>query len=148
MKDRVSSPREREIVALLLQGCENGEIARQLNMPLRTVKAYFKRMFLRFGVKSGVKRVKLATLLYRRELDRESLSATHNGDSRIAMVGPRWLGFRILPHGLKFVNGENFNRATWLHKTKVLPKEDFQRQVEKELGAKILNRMTHLFQAL
>src|SRR6266571_430066 len=30
-------------------------------------------------------------------------------------------------------NGQEFNCATWLHKAKVLPKEEFQREVEKEL---------------
>jgi DNA-binding NarL/FixJ family response regulator len=60
--------RERQIVDLLLQGCDNAEIARDLNMAERTVKAYFNRMFLQFGIKGGIKRVKLATLLYRRQL--------------------------------------------------------------------------------
>ena len=34
------APRERQIVDLLLQGCDNSEIARDLNMAERTVKAY------------------------------------------------------------------------------------------------------------
>lgn len=60
--------REQQIVELLLQGCDNDEIARQLKMARRTVKAHFNRLFLRFGINSGIKRVKLATLLYRRQL--------------------------------------------------------------------------------
>src|SRR6204780_127524 len=60
-------PREQQIVELLLQGCDNAEIASQLNMARRTVKAHFNRLFLRFGITSGIKRVKLATLLYRRQ---------------------------------------------------------------------------------
>src|ERR1700757_1436483 len=60
--------REQQIVELLLQGCDNDEIARQLHMARRTVKAHFNRLFLRFGITSGIKRVKLATLLYRRQL--------------------------------------------------------------------------------
>src|SRR5882762_8181646 len=60
--------REQQIVELLLQGCDNDEIARQLSMARRTVKAHFNRLFLRFGITSGIKRVKLATLLYRRQL--------------------------------------------------------------------------------
>jgi DNA-binding NarL/FixJ family response regulator len=60
-------PREKQIVELLLQGCDNAEIARQLNMARRTVKAHFNRLFLRFGITGGIKRVKLATLLYRRQ---------------------------------------------------------------------------------
>src|ERR1700691_5481106 len=61
-------PRERQIINLLLQGCDNSEIARDLNIAERTVKAHFNRLFLRFGIKGGIKRVKLATLLYRRQL--------------------------------------------------------------------------------
>jgi DNA-binding NarL/FixJ family response regulator len=64
-------PRERQIVDLLLQGCDNSEIAHDLNMAERTVKAYFNRLFVRFGIKGGIKRVKLATLLYRRQLWQE-----------------------------------------------------------------------------
>jgi DNA-binding CsgD family transcriptional regulator len=60
--------REQQIVDLLLEGCENIEIARQLRIAQRTVKACFNRLFLRFGITSGIKRVKLATLLYRNEL--------------------------------------------------------------------------------
>src|SRR3981081_570710 len=61
-------PRERQIIDLLLQGCDNSEIARDLHIAERTVKAHFNRLFLRFGIKGGIKRVKLATLLYRRQL--------------------------------------------------------------------------------
>jgi Bacterial regulatory proteins, luxR family len=59
------SPRERQIADLLLQGCENGEIAKLLKMKRRTVKAHMNRLFRRFEIKDGIKRVKLATLLYR-----------------------------------------------------------------------------------
>jgi DNA-binding NarL/FixJ family response regulator len=68
--------RERQIVELLLQGCDNSEIARDLNIAERTVKAYFNRMFLRFGIKGGIKRVKLATLIYRRQLWQERQAST------------------------------------------------------------------------
>jgi len=34
-------PREKQIVELLLQGCDNAEIAKQLKMARRTVKAHF-----------------------------------------------------------------------------------------------------------
>jgi DNA-binding NarL/FixJ family response regulator len=61
-------PREEQVVELLLQGCDNAEIASQLKMARRTVKAHFNRLFLRFGITDGIKRVKLATLLYRRQL--------------------------------------------------------------------------------
>ena len=67
-KDVRLGPREQQVVELLLLGCDNGEIASQLKMARRTVKMYFNRLFLRFGITSGIKRVKLATLLYRRQL--------------------------------------------------------------------------------
>jgi DNA-binding NarL/FixJ family response regulator len=57
--------REQQVVNLLLEGCENIEIARQLGISHRTVKACFNRLYLRFGITSGIKRVKLATRLYR-----------------------------------------------------------------------------------
>ena len=60
------TPRGRDIVALLLLGCDNIEISKNLNIAPRTVKAHFSRLYLRFGIMGGIKRVKLATLLYRR----------------------------------------------------------------------------------
>jgi ATP/maltotriose-dependent transcriptional regulator MalT len=73
-------PRQRtssQIVELLLQGCDNPEIARQLNIACRTVKAHFNRLFRRFGITSGIKRVKLATLLYRRQTCPQMISMEH-----------------------------------------------------------------------
>ncbi len=70
--------RDQEIAELLLQGCDNAEIAKQLNMARRTVKARFNRLFIRFGITTGIKRVKLATFLYRRHLCLEP-SATEQG---------------------------------------------------------------------
>jgi hypothetical protein len=61
-------PREQQIVDLLLKGYENEDIAKELNIAIRTVKAHFNRLFVRFGIRSGIKRVKLATFLYRRQL--------------------------------------------------------------------------------
>src|SRR5581483_8382470 len=71
------APREQQIAELLLQGCDNDEIGKELKMARRTVKAHFNRLFLRFGIRDGVKRVKLATLLYRRQLCSEA-NATEN----------------------------------------------------------------------
>src|SRR6202047_4813945 len=70
-------PREKQILGLLLSGCDNAEIAKQLKMARRTVKAHFNRLFLRFGITDGIKRVKLATLLYRRQSCSEA-NATEN----------------------------------------------------------------------
>src|SRR6266566_5263116 len=60
--------REQQIANLLLEGCDNAEIARQLRIAQRRVTAYFNRLFSRFGITSGIKRVKLATFLYRNSL--------------------------------------------------------------------------------
>jgi DNA-binding CsgD family transcriptional regulator len=75
MKEKELRPREQQVVELLLQGCDNDEISKQLNMARRTVKAHFNRLFSRFGIDGGVKRVKLATLLYRRQLWSEEKTA-------------------------------------------------------------------------
>src|SRR5882724_11479670 len=86
-------PREQQIVELLLQGCDNSEIASQLKMARRTVKAHFNRLFLRFGINSGIKRVKLATLLYRRQLCLEDNSTEKvyptNASSGSSLSSPR-----------------------------------------------------------
>ena len=87
------APREQQIAELLLQGCDNEEIGKQLNIARRTVKAHFNRLFLRFGIQDGVKRVKLATLLYRRQLCSEE-SATENavpanGSSKLLNSSPK-----------------------------------------------------------
>src|SRR5947207_13448755 len=56
-------PREQQITELLLQGGDNSEMAGQLEMARRTVKAHFNRLLMRFGITGGIKRVKLATML-------------------------------------------------------------------------------------
>ena len=73
MKNQPDSlgPRERQIIELLLLGCDNAEIARELKMAPRTVKAHFNRLYLRFGISDGIKRVKLATLMYRRQTSQQ-----------------------------------------------------------------------------
>lgn len=60
--------RERQVLDLLLQGCDNKEIATELGIKPRTVKAYFHRLFTRLKIRDGVKRVKLAVLIYREQL--------------------------------------------------------------------------------
>ena len=61
------TPREHEVAELLLLGCDQAEIAKELTMSRRTVKAYFNRMFLRAGLSdfTGIKRVQLAMMLHR-----------------------------------------------------------------------------------
>src|SRR5438445_1123097 len=85
--------REQQIVNLLLEGCDNAEIAGQLRIAHRTVKAYFNRLFLRFGITSGIKRVKLATFMYRSRLCSDMIftgsAAQLNGNSASSPSSPR-----------------------------------------------------------
>jgi DNA-binding CsgD family transcriptional regulator len=76
------SDREQQVVDLLLQGCENEDIAKELGIAKRTVKAHFNRMFLRFAITGGVKRVKLATFLYRRQKCQEQNSTEDMNPAR------------------------------------------------------------------
>jgi DNA-binding NarL/FixJ family response regulator len=62
--------RDEEVLKLLVQGCSNKEIARQLNISPRTVKQHLRTLFLRAGIKDGRKRVKLATAMYTKEQTR------------------------------------------------------------------------------
>jgi DNA-binding NarL/FixJ family response regulator len=61
------TPREHEVAELLMQGGDQAEIAKELNLARRTVKMYFSKMFIRAGLSdfTGVKRVKLAVMLHR-----------------------------------------------------------------------------------
>jgi two-component system nitrate/nitrite response regulator NarL len=47
----VLSPRERQLVSLLVQGMKNKEIAHSLNISEGTVKVYFSRLFQKVGVR-------------------------------------------------------------------------------------------------
>ncbi len=61
------TPRDQQVLELLIQGCSNKEIARELNISPRTVKQHPRTLFLRSGIKEGRKRVKLATAMYGKE---------------------------------------------------------------------------------
>lgn len=54
------TPKEKVICELLCEGCENPEIARLTQIPVRTVKQHFARMFIKNDIRDGYKRVKLA----------------------------------------------------------------------------------------
>lgn len=64
------TPRDREVLDLLVQGCSNKEIAGQLNISPRTVKQHLRTLFLRAGIREGRKRVKLATAVFERAFER------------------------------------------------------------------------------
>jgi DNA-binding NarL/FixJ family response regulator len=61
------TPRDKEVLHLLVQGCSNKEIASHLNISPRTVKQHLRTLFLRAGIKEGRKRVKLATAMFIKE---------------------------------------------------------------------------------
>jgi len=61
------TPRDQQVLRLLVQGCSNKEIASQLNISPRTVKQHRRTLFLRAGIKEGRKRVKLATAMFIKE---------------------------------------------------------------------------------
>src|SRR6202167_2746705 len=64
------SPRDQQVLNLLVQGCSNKELGDQLNISPRTVKQHLRMLFLRAGVLDGRKWVKLAR-------------SVHEGDSAV-----------------------------------------------------------------
>jgi DNA-binding NarL/FixJ family response regulator len=61
------TPRDQQVLNLLVQGCSNKEIAGQLNISPRTVKQHLRTLFLRAGIREGRKRVKLAIAMFSKE---------------------------------------------------------------------------------
>src|ERR1700719_3806740 len=61
------TPRDQQVLRLLVQGGSNKEIASHLNISPRTVKQHLRTLFLRAGIKEGRKRVKLATAMFIKE---------------------------------------------------------------------------------
>ena len=61
------TPRDQQVLRLLVQGCSNKEIASYLSISPRTVKQHLRTLFLRAGIKEGRKRVKLATAMFIKE---------------------------------------------------------------------------------
>ena len=62
--------RDQEVLQLLMKGCSNKEIAKELNISPRTVKQHLRTLFLRAGIRDGRKRVKLATAMFQKERGR------------------------------------------------------------------------------
>jgi DNA-binding NarL/FixJ family response regulator len=61
------TPRDRQLCKLLCRGYEQADMAKELGISPRTVKARFQKMYDRNGITDGVRRVKLAVLFYREE---------------------------------------------------------------------------------
>jgi DNA-binding NarL/FixJ family response regulator len=49
------TPRDEQVLQLLVQGCSNKEITAQLNISPRTVKQHLRTLFLRAGIPDGKK---------------------------------------------------------------------------------------------
>src|ERR1035437_2747108 len=58
------TPRNQQVLNLLVQGCSNKEIGGQLNISPHTVKQHLRTLFLRAGIFDGPKRVKLARYVH------------------------------------------------------------------------------------
>lgn len=89
------TPRERDIVELLLLGCDNTEISKNLNIAPRTVKAHFSRLYLRFGIVDGIKRVKLCNLL-----GAEVVMRSDRGDQSFVVSERRQQVIELVAQGL------------------------------------------------
>jgi DNA-binding NarL/FixJ family response regulator len=61
------TPRDQQVLELLVQGCNNKEIACQLSISPRTVKQHLRTLFLRAGIRDGRKRVKLAIAAFEKQ---------------------------------------------------------------------------------
>lgn len=59
--------RDGQVLKLLVQGCSNKEIGSQLNISTRTVKQHLRILFLRADIRTGRKRVRLATAVFQKE---------------------------------------------------------------------------------
>lgn len=71
------------IESLLIEGCDDAEIAARTGLKPRSVTARVKQLYLIHGITDGVRRVQLTVLLFRRSLAcelkrnlRNSLQAT------------------------------------------------------------------------
>jgi DNA-binding NarL/FixJ family response regulator len=65
------TPRDQQVLHLLVQGCSNKEIAGQLSISPRTVKQHLRTLFLRAGIRDGRKRVKLAIAMFAKQEEGE-----------------------------------------------------------------------------
>jgi len=58
------TPRDQQVLQLIIRGCRNKQIASQLHIRPRTVKQHLRTLFLRAGIRDGRKRVKLPAALF------------------------------------------------------------------------------------
>jgi DNA-binding NarL/FixJ family response regulator len=78
------TPREQQVLNLLVQGFSNREIGGELSISLRTVKQHLRMLFLRAGIHEGSKRVKLAR--YAHEDERAVMTPCEGLSSRESRI--------------------------------------------------------------
>ena len=71
------TPRDQQVLKLLVLGCSNNEIAQELSISPRTVKQHLRTLFLRAGIRDGRKRVKLATAMFMKEREQWPLATNY-----------------------------------------------------------------------
>src|SRR3984957_6349919 len=105
------TPRDQQVLNLLVQGCSNKEIAGQLNISPRTVKQHLRTLFLRAGIREGRKRVKLAIAMFAttEELSKEGPSRQYAAQATFAKEEvrscPRASALRRKKSGLRLWSG-------------------------------------------
>lgn len=72
VRPRPLTPRQREFAKLLLEGCDNREMAARMKVCTRTVKQFAAQMYRRYDVVGVGSRVRLALLLYRKQVQGEA----------------------------------------------------------------------------
>lgn len=77
----IRSRREQQVCILILEARSVLNIAECLKISPRTVKSHLNKLYRYFHIFSGVKRVKLAVLLYRAQLLHEVLIKTGEEDA-------------------------------------------------------------------
>jgi DNA-binding NarL/FixJ family response regulator len=77
--EELMSKRDREVVGELLKCSSNKEIGEVLGITERTVKAHLGKLYGRFGIMTGDRRVKLAVMCFRRERTEEKVLAAGVG---------------------------------------------------------------------
>lgn len=60
----VLAPRQRDCARLLIQGCTDKDIAKEMKVAVRTVKAYLRIMYLMVHAQASCPRIRTAIFLY------------------------------------------------------------------------------------
>jgi len=64
----ILSPRQRQAVELLAEGCNNREIMEQMDIKRGTLKSYLHLAALRLGISGSHPRIKLGVAVYQQQL--------------------------------------------------------------------------------